>query len=94
MEEEDTFWLMCAIIEDLLPASYFSSTLLGIQVCAFSSPIYLLYFHHVLKTFLCPVYRTSIYVYLMNASSVYLLSSIVVDIAVYALAFVLCLFLA
>ncbi|XP_052267050.1 small G protein signaling modulator 3-like isoform X2 [Dreissena polymorpha] len=31
MEEEDTFWMMCAIIEDLLPASYYSSTLLGIQ---------------------------------------------------------------
>lgn len=31
MEEEDTFWLMCSIIEDLLPASYFSSSLLGIQ---------------------------------------------------------------
>lgn len=32
MEEEDTFWMMCAIIEDLLPASYYSSTLIGIQV--------------------------------------------------------------
>ena len=32
LEEEDTFWMMCAIIEDLLPASYYSSTLLGIQV--------------------------------------------------------------
>ncbi|KAL4239332.1 Small G protein signaling modulator 3 [Mactra antiquata] len=31
VEEEDTFWMMCAIIEDLLPASYYSSTLLGIQ---------------------------------------------------------------
>ncbi|CAH1795420.1 unnamed protein product [Owenia fusiformis] len=31
MEEEDCFWMMCAIIEDLLPASYYSSTLLGIQ---------------------------------------------------------------
>ncbi|XP_055874736.1 small G protein signaling modulator 3-like isoform X4 [Biomphalaria glabrata] len=31
MEEEDTFWMMCAIIEDLLPASYYSSTLIGIQ---------------------------------------------------------------
>ncbi|XP_045214521.2 small G protein signaling modulator 3-like isoform X2 [Mercenaria mercenaria] len=31
LEEEDTFWMMCAIIEDLLPASYYSSTLLGIQ---------------------------------------------------------------
>ncbi|XP_021370543.1 small G protein signaling modulator 3 homolog isoform X1 [Mizuhopecten yessoensis] len=31
MEEEDAFWMMCAIIEDLLPASYYSSTLIGIQ---------------------------------------------------------------
>ncbi|ELU16805.1 hypothetical protein CAPTEDRAFT_177453 [Capitella teleta] len=31
LEEEDAFWLMCAIIEDLLPASYFSSTLIGVQ---------------------------------------------------------------
>ncbi|XP_013385026.1 small G protein signaling modulator 3 isoform X1 [Lingula anatina] len=31
LEEEETFWMMCAIIEDLLPASYYSSTLLGIQ---------------------------------------------------------------
>lgn len=32
MEEEDAFWMMCAIIEDLLPASYYSSTLIGVQV--------------------------------------------------------------
>jgi hypothetical protein len=31
MEEEDAFWIMCAIIEDLVPASYYSSTLLGVQ---------------------------------------------------------------
>lgn len=31
LEEEDTFWMMCAIIEDILPASYYSSTLIGIQ---------------------------------------------------------------
>lgn len=31
LEEEDCFWLMATIIEDLLPASYYSSTLLGIQ---------------------------------------------------------------
>ncbi|KAL3875519.1 hypothetical protein ACJMK2_033464 [Sinanodonta woodiana] len=31
LEEEDTFWMMCSIIEDLLPASYYSSTLIGIQ---------------------------------------------------------------
>ena len=35
MEEEDAFWMMCAIIEDLLPASYYSSTLLGVQVKSF-----------------------------------------------------------
>jgi hypothetical protein len=32
MEEEDVFWMMCTIIEDLLPASYYSSTLIGVQV--------------------------------------------------------------
>lgn len=31
MEEEDAFWIMTAIIEDLLPASYYSSTLIGVQ---------------------------------------------------------------
>ncbi|KAJ6634825.1 Small G protein signaling modulator 3 like, partial [Pseudolycoriella hygida] len=31
MEEEDAFWLMATIVEDLLPASYYSSTLLGVQ---------------------------------------------------------------
>lgn len=31
MEEENAFWLMTAIIEDLLPASYYSSTLIGVQ---------------------------------------------------------------
>lgn len=31
LEEEDVLWMMCALIEDLLPPSYFSSTLLGIQ---------------------------------------------------------------
>lgn len=31
LEEEDALWMMCALIEDLLPPSYFSSTLLGIQ---------------------------------------------------------------
>ena len=31
MEEEDTFWMVCAIIEDILPTSYFSSSLLGVQ---------------------------------------------------------------
>lgn len=29
LEEEDAFWLTAAIVEDLLPASYYSSTLLG-----------------------------------------------------------------
>lgn len=31
LEEEDVFWTMTAIIEDLLPSSYFSTTLLGVQ---------------------------------------------------------------
>lgn len=29
MEEENSFWIMVTIVEDLLPASYYSSTLLG-----------------------------------------------------------------
>lgn len=29
LEEEDAFWMMATIVEDLLPASYYSSTLLG-----------------------------------------------------------------
>ena len=32
LEEEESYWMMCAIIEDLLPASYYSSTLIGVQV--------------------------------------------------------------
>ena len=31
MEEEEVFWLTCTIIEDMLPSSYFSSSLLGVQ---------------------------------------------------------------
>lgn len=31
MEEENAFWMMATIVEDLLPASYYSSTLLGVQ---------------------------------------------------------------
>lgn len=31
LEEEDAFWMMATIVEDLLPASYYSSTLIGIQ---------------------------------------------------------------
>lgn len=31
LEEEDALWMMCALIEDLLPPAYFSSTLLGVQ---------------------------------------------------------------
>lgn len=31
LEEEDAFWMMATIIDDILPASYYSSTLLGIQ---------------------------------------------------------------
>lgn len=29
LEEEDAFWLMATIVEDLLPASYFSSSMIG-----------------------------------------------------------------
>jgi len=29
LEEEDAFWLLCAIVEDLLPASYYTPSLLG-----------------------------------------------------------------
>jgi len=29
MEEEDAFWILCTIVEGILPASYCSSTLLG-----------------------------------------------------------------
>ncbi|XP_047143311.2 small G protein signaling modulator 3 isoform X1 [Hydra vulgaris] len=32
LEEEDVFWMMVAIIEDLLPSSYYSSSLIGVQV--------------------------------------------------------------
>jgi len=32
LEEEDCFWLMCSVIEDILPASYFTSDFLGIRV--------------------------------------------------------------
>ncbi|CAG0887153.1 unnamed protein product [Cyprideis torosa] len=31
MDEETAFWMMCAAIEDLLPPSYYSNSLLGIQ---------------------------------------------------------------
>ncbi|RNA19212.1 Small G signaling modulator 3 [Brachionus plicatilis] len=31
LEEEDSFWLMCSILEDLLPASYYSHSLIGVQ---------------------------------------------------------------
>ena len=29
LEEEDAFWLLCAIVEDLLPASYYTPSLIG-----------------------------------------------------------------
>ena len=32
VEEEDTFWLMCTIVEDIVPPSYYSNTLVGVQV--------------------------------------------------------------
>ena len=31
MEEEDSFWMMAAVVEEILPASYFSPSLLGAQ---------------------------------------------------------------
>ena len=31
LEEEDAFWMMAAVVEELLPASYFSPSLLGAQ---------------------------------------------------------------
>lgn len=31
LEEEETFWVMVTVIEDYLPASYFSQSLLGLQ---------------------------------------------------------------
>ncbi|XP_062336454.1 small G protein signaling modulator 3 isoform X1 [Osmerus eperlanus] len=31
LEEEDVLWMMCALVEDLLPPAYFTSTLLGVQ---------------------------------------------------------------
>ena len=31
-EEEDAFWMMCAIVEDLLPGQYYSVSLFGVQV--------------------------------------------------------------
>lgn len=31
VEEDDAFWLMCTIVEDLVPTSYYSSTLIGVQ---------------------------------------------------------------
>lgn len=32
IEEEDAFWMMCSIIESLLPSSFYSHTLTGLQV--------------------------------------------------------------
>jgi hypothetical protein len=32
LEEEDCFWLMSTVIEDILPASYFTSDFLGIRI--------------------------------------------------------------
>ena len=29
LEEEDAFWLLCTIVEDLLPASYYTPSLIG-----------------------------------------------------------------
>ncbi|XP_014255014.1 small G protein signaling modulator 3 homolog [Cimex lectularius] len=30
LEEDDCFWMMCTIVEDLLPASYYTTTLMGV----------------------------------------------------------------
>ena len=35
MEEEHTFWMMVAIIEDFLPPSYYSPSLIGVQADQF-----------------------------------------------------------
>lgn len=32
MEEEDVFWMMVALIEEVLPESYYNKTLMGVQV--------------------------------------------------------------
>ena len=32
LEEEDAFWMMCSIVEDLLPGQYYSVSLFGVQV--------------------------------------------------------------
>lgn len=39
MEEEDAFWMLSTIVEDILPASYYSSTLLGKSSLQNMSPI-------------------------------------------------------
>ncbi|EDV28245.1 uncharacterized protein TRIADDRAFT_20607 [Trichoplax adhaerens] len=31
LEEEDAFWLLATVMEDLMPSSYYSSTLIGVQ---------------------------------------------------------------
>ena len=31
MEEEETFWMVTAIIEDIVPASYYTQSLIGVQ---------------------------------------------------------------
>ncbi|KAA3680147.1 small G protein signaling modulator 3 [Paragonimus westermani] len=54
LEEETTFWMMCSIIEDLLPPSYYSSvSLLGVQadqaVLCHLLPFYLPEVDHLLK---------------------------------------------
>lgn len=32
VEEEDTFWLMCCLIEDILPPTYYLSDFVGIRI--------------------------------------------------------------
>lgn len=35
MEEESAFWLMCNVVEDLLPDDYYSKTMIGTYVDQF-----------------------------------------------------------
>ena len=52
LEEEDSFWITCAVVEDLLPASYFSSSLVGVQVGAtLATEAYWLILHSIRNMF-------------------------------------------
>ena len=45
LEEEESFWVMCTIVEDLLPASYYSTTLLGMY--AYRPKVFLGHVHNI-----------------------------------------------